>query len=143
MRSQEKSSEIKLPEVHGVGKCLDPNFQPEKQVKQPLFLKVKVPKLSQIKPRVGQGRAGLRYKKPQINQPIAQLVKQPLKIPKVSKMQNTLTKAPNFPTPVQSKGDASTKVIDRKIMQDTSKEIPICSDPVYRSPPKPVKMPIP
>ena len=43
MRSQAKSSGIKLPEVHVVGKSLDPILQPEKQVKQPLVLKVKVP----------------------------------------------------------------------------------------------------
>ena len=30
-RSQAKSSGIKLPEVHGVGKNLDPNLKPEKQ----------------------------------------------------------------------------------------------------------------
>ena len=31
MRSQVKSSSIKLPEVHGVEKGLDPNMLPEKQ----------------------------------------------------------------------------------------------------------------
>ena len=30
-QSQAKSSVIKLPEVHGVGKSLDPNLRPEKQ----------------------------------------------------------------------------------------------------------------
>ena len=30
-RSQARSSDIKLPEVHGVGKNLDPNIKPEKQ----------------------------------------------------------------------------------------------------------------
>ena len=29
--SQAKTSGIKLPEVHGVGKSLDPNLRPEKQ----------------------------------------------------------------------------------------------------------------
>ena len=31
MQSQAKSSGIKLPEVHGMGKNLDPNLRPEKQ----------------------------------------------------------------------------------------------------------------
>ena len=31
MRLQAKSSGIKLPEVHGMGKNLDPNLKPEKQ----------------------------------------------------------------------------------------------------------------
>ena len=39
MRSQAKSSGIKLPEVHGIGKGLDPNIQPEKQVLRPLVVK--------------------------------------------------------------------------------------------------------
>ena len=64
-------------------------------------------------------------------------------MPKDSNAQNTMTKVPNFATPVQSRCDSSTKVIDRKIIQDTSKGIPSYPDPVYRPPPKPVKMPIP
>ena len=51
--SQAKSSRIKLPEVHGVSKNLDPNIQPENLVAEPLFKEV-----SQVKPRIGQGRAG-------------------------------------------------------------------------------------
>ena len=31
MRSQTKSSGVKLPEVHGIRKNLDPNILPEKQ----------------------------------------------------------------------------------------------------------------
>ena len=34
--SQAKSSGIKLPEVHGIGKRLDSNIQPEKQVIKPI-----------------------------------------------------------------------------------------------------------
>ena len=33
---QAKSSGIKLPEVHGIGKSLDLNIQPEKQVVKPI-----------------------------------------------------------------------------------------------------------
>ena len=39
-------------------------------------------------------------------------------------------------TPVQ-------KMIDRKMIQDVAREIPIYTDPVYRPPPKPVKTPVP
>ena len=35
MRSQAKSSGIKLLEVHGMGKNLDPNLKPEKQHTMP------------------------------------------------------------------------------------------------------------
>ena len=44
-----KSSGIKLPEVQGIGKSLDPNIQPEKQAIKPIITKAK--EVSQIKPR--------------------------------------------------------------------------------------------
>ena len=65
MWSQTKSSGIKLPDVHGVSKNLDPHIQPEKQITEP----IKENKILQEKPRIGQGRAG---RKPPINQTIAQ-----------------------------------------------------------------------
>ena len=52
MWSQTKSSGIKLPEAHSVGKNLDPNIQPEKQAIRPL----KRNEISQERPRIGQGR---------------------------------------------------------------------------------------
>ena len=63
-RSQAKSSGIKLLELHGVGKNLDPNIKPEKQHANPK-------KGSIEKPHIGQGRAGLKRKTPDpINQTI-------------------------------------------------------------------------
>ena len=59
-----------------------------------------------------QERAGLKHKKPQISQPIAQSVKQPLKIPGVPRTQNKVPTIPKFATPVHLRGDSSTKVID-------------------------------
>ena len=67
MRSQAKSSGIKLQEVHGMRKNLDPNVEPEKQHA--------IPKQgSAERPHTGQGRAGLRRKRPE---PINQSIKQP------------------------------------------------------------------
>ena len=54
--SQVKSSGIKLSEVHGVGKSLDPNIQPEKQVIKPIIKKAK--EVLQIKSRLGEGVLG-------------------------------------------------------------------------------------
>ena len=51
---QTKSSRIKLPEVHGVSKNLDPNIQPEKQTIRCL----KGNEISNEKQGIGQGRAG-------------------------------------------------------------------------------------
>ena len=65
--SQAKTSGIKLLEVHGVGKSLDPNFRPKKQNTLP-----KQGKLERL--QIGQGRAGSKRKKPD---PINQAIKQP------------------------------------------------------------------
>ena len=65
-RLQAKSSGIKLPEVHGMGKNLDPNLKPEKQHT--------IPKQgNKERLLIGQGRAGSRRKRPDsINQSINQ-----------------------------------------------------------------------
>ena len=55
-RSQTKASGVTLPEVHGVKKRLDPHKIPEKQpqsIVRPVIEK---------KPRLGQGRVGIRRK---------------------------------------------------------------------------------
>ena len=63
-RSLGRSSGSKLPEVHGMGKNLDPNIKPEKQHANPI-------KGSIEKSCIGQGRAGLKRKRPDpINQTI-------------------------------------------------------------------------
>ena len=56
MRSHARSSGIKLLEVHGVGKNLDPNIQPEKQHANPI-------KGNAVKLCIVQGRAGLKRKR--------------------------------------------------------------------------------
>ena len=55
-RSQTKASGVQLPEGHGSRKGLDPHEIPEKQL-QPL-VRLSIEK----KPRLGQGRAGMRRK---------------------------------------------------------------------------------
>ena len=59
IRSQGKSNGIGLPEVHGIGKELDPNILPDKQVIKPIVTS-EVKGMSQVKPRLGQSRACLR-----------------------------------------------------------------------------------
>ena len=58
-RSQAKSSGITLSEVHGVGKGLDPNILLENQVIKHITA-AEAKEVSQIKPRLGQGRAGIK-----------------------------------------------------------------------------------
>ena len=74
-RSQAKSSSIKLLEVHGVGKNLDPNLKPKKQHTLP-----KQGSMERL--HIGQGRAGSKRKRPgPINQSINQLSSLSQKIP--------------------------------------------------------------
>ena len=58
-RSQAKSSGVKVPEVHGIKKSLVPHVKPERQksIKLPMDKRIPIPK-----PRIGQGRAGIRRK---------------------------------------------------------------------------------
>ena len=119
------SSGITFPEVHGIGKGLDLNIQQEKQVIKPMLV-TKVKEISQTKPRIGQGKVGLRCKiKTQIGKSIAQgTEKQPSKIlkPDTSRMQDIAIPIPDYAIPlVKHRGDTSTRVIDRKIIQDVSK----------------------
>ena len=127
-----------MQEVHGVSKSLDPKIQPEKQVAKPLFKET-----SLVKPRIGQGRAGSRWKKPLINQLIAQSVENSQKIPELPKIHMEVISKPNFATPVQSISNPSNEAINRKMMQKRSKGIPFYPDPVYQPPPKPIKIPMP
>ena len=80
-RSQAKSSSITLPVVHGVDKGIDPKVQPEKQVIKPIIF-TEVKGITQNKPRLGQGRAGIKRKikphiPPQLSKPI-QLTGEPI-----------------------------------------------------------------
>ena len=68
--SQAKTSGIKLPEVHGVQKGLDPNLRPEKQ--HVISKQVKSERL-----QMGQGRVGSRRRKPD---PVNQAINQPLDV---------------------------------------------------------------
>ena len=69
-RSQVRSSGIRLPEIHGANKGLDPHVQPGKQKSFPIQTVNKGTPTHPIhKPRIGQGRARLR-KKVKAPQPI-------------------------------------------------------------------------
>ena len=61
-RSLAKSSGIILPEVHGIDKGIYPNIRLYKQVMKPI-ISSETKGISQVKPRLGQGRAGIKQKK--------------------------------------------------------------------------------
>ena len=67
-------------------------------------------------PRLGQRRAGIKFKKPHISPPIDQSVKNPQKIPDMPKIQKEVINMPNFAIPVQSMSNPCTEVINRRMM---------------------------
>ena len=84
-RSQVRSSGIKLPEVHGMRKNLDPSMKAERQHANPI-------KGSVVKPCIGQGRAGLKRKRLYpINQTINQPSELSQKIPGKTKIETRKT----------------------------------------------------
>ena len=107
-RSQAKSSDIKVPEIHDINKGLNPHVKPERQrlilslpthSTPPINLTQPVnkgpPTYPIPKPRIGQGRAGIR-RKIGTNQPIPlpkQTLAQPIPTP-------ALKEAPSLPEPI-------------------------------------------
>ena len=94
-RSQAKSSGIKLPEIHGANKGLDPHVRPGKQKPLPSLPIHSIDKGQPThpipKPRIGQGRAGLR-RKVKINQPMP--------LPQLTPAQPIITHVPKTAPPL-------------------------------------------
>ena len=80
-RSETKTSGIVLTKLHGIDKGVDPNIQPEKQMIRPVVMPVQSHVSTQsreqyhVKPRSGQGRAGIKKNVPRF--PIPQLHDKP------------------------------------------------------------------
>ena len=107
-RSQAKSSSIKVLEIHGVNKGINPHVKPERQRPLPTLPAHSIPLTNPTqpvntgpptdpipKPRIGQGRAGLR-RKIRTNQPIPlpkQMLAQPILTPAPKE-------APSLPEPI-------------------------------------------
>ena len=107
-RSQAKSSGIKVLEIHGINKGIDPHVRPERE--RPLSILPthsipttnliypigkRVPTHHILKPRIGRGKAGLRRKISR-NQPIPlpkQMLAQPI-------LKHVPKDAPSSPEPI-------------------------------------------
>ena len=96
--SQRKSSGIKLPEVHGMSKSLDPNIQPEKQNIRPFRGNENLWE----RPQICQGRAGMRRRRPPLINQANQTSEMSRKIPKISKIEMRITNQEDFTTPAWS-----------------------------------------
>ena len=127
---QAKSSGIKLPEVHGMRKYLDPNLRPEKNHT--------LPKQGNLeRPCIGQGRAGSKSKKPDvINQAINQSSNLSQEIPGRTKRETGKTNSMYTKDPTHSINNANDKIVnDNPFMPDA----PFHPDPLLRPPIKPIK----
>ena len=117
--SQTKSSGIALLEEHGAKKTLDTNILPEKQKIAPQNKKI-----LENKPRLGQGRAGIRHKKPQPVDGIIASTSTSCEIPKISTTQNVTKNNMDFL--VQEKLITNkTEAITRGMIQDKIENYPL------------------
>ena len=129
-KSQAKSSGIKLLEVHGMGKNLDPNLKPEKQHT--------IPKQgSKERPHIGQGRAGSRRKRPDpINQSINQPSNLSQKNPGRTEIETGKTNHMHTKDLTHSINNTHGKMTNNNPLIP---DVPFHPGPVYRPPPKPIK----
>ena len=130
MRSQAKSSGIKLPEVRGVGKNLDPNLKPEKQHT--------IPKQGSMeRPYIGQARAASRRKRPDpINQSINQPSNLSQKIPGRTEIETRKTNHAHTKDLTHSINNVNGKMTNNNPLIP---DVPFHPGPVYRPPLKPIK----
>ena len=149
-RSQVRSSGIRLPEIHGANKGLDPYVQPGKQKSFPIQTVNKgMPTHPIPKPRIGQGTAGLR-RKVKAPQPITL----PHPLPAQPITEHDLRPVMPLPKPTnQSQSHVQSQILPRPlsqhhptdpthIPQQTGPKIqhrlsPSYHDPYTRPPPKP------
>ena len=129
-RCQAKSSCIKLTEVHGMGKNLDPNIKPEKQ-------HANFKQGSVERPCTSQRRAGLRRKKPDpINQTIKQSSNLSQKISGWIKIETGKTNQAHSRDLMHSINNINGRITDNKpLIPDVS----FHPGPVYRPPTKPIR----
>ena len=122
--SQTKSSGIKLPEVHGMRRNLDPNILPEKHHTNPI-------KGNTEKPCIGQGRAGMRRRPSPINQTIIPPSELSQKIPGVTEIETRITNYAKSTVPMHSVNNANKRMTHtRPLIPD----VPFYPGPTYRPP---------
>ena len=85
------------------------------------------------KPRLGQGRAGIRHRKPQLTEHLTTTLNKSHKIPKIPMIQNNRIDFPVQEQSISSKREGITQ----GMIQDKNREIPFYPDAIYRTPPQP------
>ena len=93
-------------------------------------------KIIQNKLRLGQGRAGIRHKKPQPFDGITASTSKSCKIPKIPMTQDVTKIRMDFPVPEQLINN-KTEATMKGMIQDKNRELPFYPDPIDRPPPRP------
>ena len=132
--------------MHGVDKGIDPSVQPEKQVIKPIIAS-EVKGTTQNKPRLGQGRAGIKRKikphiPPQLNKPIQSTQESVLQQPQ-NTTQPIITSIVSLPEnsrphdkcilipQTRSRDDSRSKMVNRENIFDISRETMPYADPIH------------
>ena len=112
--SQVRSSGIRLPEIHGANKGLDPHVQPGKQKTFPIqTINKGMPTHPIPIPRIGQGRAGLRRK---VN--TLQPIPLPQQLPTQPMMKHIQKAVMPLPEPInQSQSQVQPQILPRPLYQ--------------------------
>ena len=130
-RSQAKASRLHLPEVHGGDKGIDPHIRPERQTVKPTVTQTDI-RMPTYKPRVGQGRTGIRKKVEMVTPPQHKQV-----IPSISEKQGPeiMTQPQVIP---QTEHVPSTQNAHRQPMSPkiVARQVPLCPDPYLKPPPR-------
>ena len=130
MMSQAKSSGIKLLEVHGVRKNLDPNLRPERQHTLPK-------QGSSERPHIGQGRARSKRKRPDpINHVINQTSNLSQEIPGRTKIETRKTNHTHSTDLTHSINNTNDRMANNSPLIP---DVAFHPGPVYRPPAKPIK----
>ena len=130
MRSQAKSSGIKLPQVHGMRKNSDPNLKPERQHTLPK-------QRSLERPCVGQGRARSKRKRPHlINHAINQASNLSQEIPGRTKIETRKINHVHSRDPMHYINNTDERIANNNPLMPDAAFHP---GPILRPPPKPTK----
>ena len=134
IRSQARSSGVKLPKVHGMRKNLDPNIKPEKEHANPIEGSI-------VKPCIGQGRTKLkRNRSDPINQTINLPSELSQEIPGKTKIETGKTNLEHSKDPMHIIKNADTVMTHtRPLIPD----VPFHPGLMYRSPSKPNRLKMP
>ena len=111
-----------------VQKTLDMNMLAEKQIPQ-----IHGEQANKNRPRLGQGRAGIRQRKPK---PVADTTTSTSKSCKIPTVQNVTKNTMDFPVPEQLITD-KTEAITERMIQDKNRELPFYTDQFIDPAPRP------